>query len=130
ARARGLPRTRRQELDEAHARLVRRRHRQGHHRLPPGACLHADQRDRLHRAEGSCLLVSAETRILMVELTLPKNSRINEGKVWPKPAGAKELREYRIYRWNPDDGENPRIDTYYVDIADSGPMILGQPLWI
>ena len=53
----------------------------------------------------------------MVELTLPKNSKVGEGKMWPKPAGAKELREYRIYRWNPDDGENPRVDTYYVDTA-------------
>ena len=25
------------------------------------------------------------------------------------------LREYRIYRWSPDDGENPRIDIYFVD---------------
>src|SRR5215218_7458001 len=66
----------------------------------------------------------------MVELTLPKNSRAGEGKVWPKPAGAKELREYRIYRWNPDDGENPRVDTYYVDTHDCGPMILDALIWI
>jgi succinate dehydrogenase / fumarate reductase iron-sulfur subunit len=66
----------------------------------------------------------------MVELTLPKNSKVGEGKVWPKPAGAKELREYRIYRWNPDDGQNPRVDTYYVDTADCGPMILDALIWI
>ena len=47
----------------------------------------------------------------MVELTLPKNSQIRQGKTWPKPEGATNLREYRIYRWSPDDGENPRIDT-------------------
>src|ERR1043165_2472075 len=66
----------------------------------------------------------------MVELTLPKNSKVHEGKTWPKPAGAKELRAYRIYRWNPDDGENPRVDTYYVDTADCGPMILDALIWI
>src|SRR3954462_8336213 len=66
----------------------------------------------------------------MVELTLPKNSRPTEGKVWPKPAGAKETREYRIYRWNPDDGQNPRVDTYFVDIHDCGPMILDALIWI
>src|SRR5829696_7896838 len=66
----------------------------------------------------------------MVELTLPKNSKVGEGKVWPKPAGAKETREYRIYRWNPDDGQNPRIDTYHVDTADCGPMILDALIWI
>jgi len=66
----------------------------------------------------------------MVELTLPKNSQIKAGKTWPKPEGATNLREYRIYRWNPDDGENPRIDTYFVDMDDCGPMILDALLWI
>ncbi|MGA8291921.1 MAG: succinate dehydrogenase iron-sulfur subunit, partial [Rhodoplanes sp.] len=40
----------------------------------------------------------------MVEFTLPKNSRVTEGKVWPAPQRATNLREYKIYRWNPDDG--------------------------
>ena len=66
----------------------------------------------------------------MVELTLPKNSKVTEGKIWPKPAGAKETREYRIYRWNPDDGQNPRVDTYHVDTHDCGPMILDALIWI
>ena len=44
--------------------------------------------------------------------------------------GREETREYRIYRWNPDDGENPRIDTYYVDTHDCGPMILDALIWI
>ncbi|HLL28132.1 MAG TPA: succinate dehydrogenase iron-sulfur subunit [Xanthobacteraceae bacterium] len=66
----------------------------------------------------------------MVELTLPKNSKVKEGKVWPKPAGAKRLTEFRIYRWNPEDGENPRIDTYFVDRDDCGPMILDAIIWI
>src|ERR1044072_6617467 len=66
----------------------------------------------------------------MVEFTLPKNSRVTEGKAWPKPAGAKEQREYKIYRWNPDDGENPRLDTYHVDLHDCGPMILDALIWI
>ena len=66
----------------------------------------------------------------MVEFTLPKNSKVTEGKTWPKPAGAKETREYRIYRWNPDDGENPRLDTYHVDLHDCGPMILDALIWI
>jgi len=66
----------------------------------------------------------------MVEFTLPKNSRITEGKVWPKPAGAKRLVEFRIYRWNPDDGANPRIDTFFVDRDDCGPMVLDAIIWI
>ena len=66
----------------------------------------------------------------MVELTLPKNSQMTEGKVWPKPADAKNVREYRVYRWNPDDGQNPRIDTFYIDIDDCGPMVLDGLLYI
>ena len=66
----------------------------------------------------------------MVELTLPKNSRIKDGKVWPKPEGATNLREYRIYRWSPDDDDNPRVDTYYVDMDDCGPMVLDALRWI
>jgi len=66
----------------------------------------------------------------MVAFTLPKNSKVVEGKTWPKPEGAAKLREYRIYRWNPDTGENPRIDTYFVDEGDCGPMILDALLWI
>jgi len=66
----------------------------------------------------------------MVELTLPKNSQIKAGKTWPKPEGATNLREYRIYRWSPDDDENPRIDTYFVDMDDCGPMVLDALLWI
>lgn len=66
----------------------------------------------------------------MVELALPKNSTINEGKVWDKPAGAANVREFKIYRWSPDDGNNPRTDTFYVDTDDCGPMVLDALLWI
>jgi succinate dehydrogenase / fumarate reductase iron-sulfur subunit len=66
----------------------------------------------------------------MAELTLPKNSRIMAGKTWPKPAGATRLKEYRIYRYDPDSGENPRLDTYFVDLDDCGPMVLDALLWI
>ncbi len=66
----------------------------------------------------------------MVQFNLPKNSRPTPGKTWPKPAGAKRLTEFRIYRWNPDDGVNPRIDTYFVDRDDCGPMVLDALIWI
>jgi succinate dehydrogenase / fumarate reductase iron-sulfur subunit len=66
----------------------------------------------------------------MAQFTLPKNSKYTEGKTWPKPAGATNLQAFRIYRWNPDDGANPRIDTYYVDRDDCGPMVLDALIWI
>jgi succinate dehydrogenase / fumarate reductase iron-sulfur subunit len=66
----------------------------------------------------------------MAKVSLPKNSQYTEGKVWPKPEGGKNLQEFRIYRWNPDDGAKPRIDTYYVDRDDCGPMVLDAIIWI
>ena len=44
--------------------------------------------------------------------------------------GAHQEREYRIYRYNPEDGKNPRIDTYFVDVEDCGPMVLDALIWI
>ncbi|MGH6679066.1 MAG: succinate dehydrogenase iron-sulfur subunit [Bradyrhizobium sp.] len=66
----------------------------------------------------------------MVEFALPRNSKVGKGKTWPKPEGATTTREFRIYRWNPDDGANPRIDTYYIDRDDCGPMVLDAIVWI
>ncbi|MGE0715066.1 MAG: succinate dehydrogenase iron-sulfur subunit [Alphaproteobacteria bacterium] len=60
----------------------------------------------------------------MAEFTLPAHSRVGVGRTFPAPAGAKDVREFRIYRWNPDDGQNPRVDTYQIDLADCGPMVL------
>jgi succinate dehydrogenase / fumarate reductase iron-sulfur subunit len=60
----------------------------------------------------------------MVEFNLPANSRIGHGLNFPAPAGATQAREFRIYRWNPDDGQNPRMDSYNIDLADCGPMVL------
>ncbi|HZH29062.1 MAG TPA: succinate dehydrogenase iron-sulfur subunit [Azospirillaceae bacterium] len=60
----------------------------------------------------------------MVELALPKNSKVLPGKTYPAPAGAKRTRTFKIYRWNPDDGQNPRVDTYEIDLDKCGPMVL------
>jgi succinate dehydrogenase / fumarate reductase iron-sulfur subunit len=66
----------------------------------------------------------------MVELTLPKNSKVTEGKSWKRPTGARNVKAFRIYRWNPDDGANPRMDTYFVDLDDCAPMVLDALIWI
>jgi len=66
----------------------------------------------------------------MVELTLPKNSKVTEGKVWPKPEGATNVRAFKVYRWSPDDDQNPRTDIYYVDMDDCGPMVLDALIYI
>ena len=59
----------------------------------------------------------------MAEFSLPKNSRITQGKHFPAK-GAKNVRTFKVYRWNPDDGANPRTDTYEIDLDKCGPMVL------
>ena len=59
----------------------------------------------------------------MVAFTLPQNSKLQPGKVHPMPAGT-NIREFKIYRWNPDDGKNPQVDTYHVNMDECGPMVL------
>ena len=37
---------------------------------------------------------------------------------------AKNVRKFVVYRYDPDSGENPRIDTYDIDMDKCGPMVL------
>src|SRR3978361_639051 len=60
----------------------------------------------------------------MVAFNLPRNSRIGQGLTFKAPAGTKRVREFKIYRWSPDDGKNPRTDTYEIDLDACGPMVL------
>ena len=60
----------------------------------------------------------------MVELALPKNSKVKRGRTFEAPPGATRVRDFKIYRWSPDDSENPRLDTYKVDLDRVGPMVL------
>ena len=60
----------------------------------------------------------------MVQLTLPKNSTVTKGKTWNKPEGPGKWKEFRIYRWSPDDDQNPHLDTYWLNLDDCGPMVL------
>lgn len=60
----------------------------------------------------------------MAEFRLPANSRIQEGQTHKAADGARKVRRLRVYRYNPDTGENPRVDTYEVDEAKAGPMVL------
>jgi succinate dehydrogenase / fumarate reductase iron-sulfur subunit len=60
----------------------------------------------------------------MVEFNLPANSKVQEGKTFPAPAGGANIKAFKVYRWSPDDDDNPRVDTYHVDLDDCGPMVL------
>ena len=60
----------------------------------------------------------------MAEFRLPANSKIAKGKHFPAPEGAKQLKRFVVYRYDPDSGENPRMDTFEVDLERCGPMVL------
>jgi succinate dehydrogenase / fumarate reductase iron-sulfur subunit len=60
----------------------------------------------------------------MAELRLPKASRVGKGSHFAAPADAQNKKVFRIYRWNPDDGGRPRIDSYEIDLDQCGPMVL------
>jgi succinate dehydrogenase / fumarate reductase iron-sulfur subunit len=68
-------------------------------------------------------------RSFMVQFTLPKGSKITKGKVWPGPKTAngkkpKRSKDFKVYRFDPDQDSNPRLDTYTVDLESCGPMVL------
>ncbi|MCS6892655.1 MAG: succinate dehydrogenase iron-sulfur subunit [Rhodovarius sp.] len=60
----------------------------------------------------------------MATFTLPRNSTIGEGRTFKAPPGATRVKTFRIYRWDPDRGDNPRLDSYEVDLDSCGPMVL------
>ena len=60
----------------------------------------------------------------MAEFTLPANSKIKNGNTHKAPDGATNIKKFKIYRYDPDSGENPRTDTYEVDLDSCGPMVL------
>ena len=60
----------------------------------------------------------------MVELRLPKNSRIKPGNAYKATSKSEKIKEFKIYRWNPEDEDNPRMDLYEIDIKNCGSMVL------
>lgn len=72
---------------------------------------------------------------LMKRFPLPRNlgvspeSRIEQGREWPI-AGAKRVKTFEIYRYKPESGRNPYLDTFHVDLDKCGPMVLDALFWI
>jgi len=60
----------------------------------------------------------------MAQFRLPANSIVKKGKNFPVSGDAEHVKRFVVYRYDPDSGENPRTDTYEVDIENCGPMVL------
>ncbi len=66
----------------------------------------------------------------MAEFTLPKNSKVKKGKTFAVAEGATNKKTFQVYRWEPDTGENPRLDTYEINLDNCGPMVLDAIIYI
>ena len=60
----------------------------------------------------------------MVQFNLPKNSVVKKGKHHISKKPIEKKKKFFIYRWNPEDKENPRLDSYDIDQEQCGPMVL------
>ena len=61
----------------------------------------------------------------MAEFSLPKNSKIKAGgKVHKAAPDATNVKTFKVYRYDPDSGENPRYDKFEIDLDNCGPMVL------
>jgi len=66
----------------------------------------------------------------MAKFSLPANSKIGPGKLHDHAQGATRARTFAVYRWDPDSGATPRIDTYRIDLDKCGPMVLDAIIYI
>ena len=66
----------------------------------------------------------------MAKFSLPKNSKPTKGETYKAPEGATNTKTFSVYRYDPDTGDNPRIDSYEVDMDTCGPMVLDALLKI
>lgn len=66
----------------------------------------------------------------MAEFRLPKNSRVEKGKSIDASGGAARTKTFKVYRWDPDKEDNPRYDTYKIDLDKCGPMVLDAIIYI
>jgi succinate dehydrogenase / fumarate reductase iron-sulfur subunit len=61
----------------------------------------------------------------MVSLRLPKDSRVKRGKTYKSDSKNKDnIRKVHIYRYNPENEDNPQLDTFEIDTTTCGEMIL------
>ena len=60
----------------------------------------------------------------MAEFALPANSKVKSGTTYKATEDAKRVKTFKIYRYDPDTGDNPRMDSYEIDLDECGPMVL------
>ncbi len=66
----------------------------------------------------------------MAKFTLPANSKIVPGKKIDASDKGTRLKTFKVYRYDPDTNDNPRLDEFTIDLDKCGPMVLDALLYI
>ncbi len=59
----------------------------------------------------------------MAEFALPKKQQDHQGAAPRAPVKAsdrKRMKAFKVYRYDPDSGQNPRYDTFEVNLTSAG----------
>ena len=59
----------------------------------------------------------------MAEFFLPRNSTVKKGRAH-KAEGGTRTKAFKVYRYDPDSGANPRYDSFAINLDKCGPMVL------
>ncbi len=60
----------------------------------------------------------------MAVFRLPANSRVRPGRLYKAMGGTRTVKSFRVYRFDPESADNPRLDVFEIDMDDCGPMVL------
>jgi succinate dehydrogenase / fumarate reductase iron-sulfur subunit len=66
----------------------------------------------------------------MAKFRLPKSSRVAKGNTIDASGDTKDAKTFKVYRWDPDSGKTPRMDSYTIDLDKCGPMVLDAIIYI
>ena len=67
----------------------------------------------------------------MAKFSLPTQSQVKEGRVHAAPAGARKVKSFKIYRWDPDTAarliDRERLTTVVAPAAMTGDLVRVAP---
>ncbi len=66
----------------------------------------------------------------MRAMKLPILENIEAGKHLTAPAGARRVKRFKVYRYEPDSGKPPQLDSFDIDLTRCGPMVLDALIYI
>ena len=68
--------------------------------------------------------IAQQESSVLAEFSFPRTARSPRAAPTRRRAKCKRAKAFKIYRYDPDSGANPRYDTYTIDLDNCGPMVL------